>query len=88
MQSLAKSPPRSPLFCHDRCSEELRFKVGDTVLAKVGGKKGSNADGYHPGVVLKLWDQGNAYRIQLSDEKKTNVWGPIDEDKYVMAAAA
>ena len=62
--------------------------MGDKVKAKVGGKKGSDADGYHVGVVIKAWDQGNAYRIELQDEAKTNVWGPVDEDKFVKAIVA
>ena len=37
------------------------------------------------GVVLKTWDQGNCYRIELQDEQKTNVWGPVDEDVFVKA---
>ena len=69
-----------------RCTEELRFKVGDTVKARVGSRKGSDAEGYHVGTVLKAWDQGNAYRVELQDEEKTNVWGPIDEDKFIKAA--
>ena len=34
---------------------------------------------------MKLWDNGNAYRIELQDAAKTNVWGPIDEDAFVKA---
>jgi hypothetical protein len=41
-------------FLQCRCTEELRFKVGDQVLARVGPK------GYTPGRILKLWDEGNA----------------------------
>ena len=68
-----------------KCSEELRFKVGDTVKARVGKNKADDAQGYATGVVLKTWDQGNCYRIQLQDEAKTNVWGPVDEDVFVKA---
>ena len=35
---------------------------------------------------MKLWDQGNAYRIELQDAKKTNVYGPVDENVCVKAA--
>ncbi|EOD15846.1 hypothetical protein EMIHUDRAFT_456427 [Emiliania huxleyi CCMP1516] len=72
-------------FKECQCSEQLRFKIGDKVRARVG-KDMAEADGYCPGVVIKTWDQGNAYRIQLQDSKKTNVWGPIDEDDFVKAA--
>jgi G3E family GTPase len=50
---------------------ELRFKVGDKVQANVGK--------WVDGVILKQWDEGNPYRIQLEDGKGTNVWGPIDQ---------
>ena len=53
----------------------LRFKVGDKVQAQVGG--------FVDGVIIKLWDFGNPYRIELEDDEKTNVWGPKDEDYYV-----
>ena len=39
--------------------------------------------GQTPGTILLQWDEGNAYRIELADEAKTNVWGPIDEDGFV-----
>ena len=40
-------------------SAELRFKVGDQVQANVGS--------WTRGVIRKLWDEGNAYRIELDD---------------------
>ena len=54
-------------------------------MARVGPGKGG-PDGYCAGTVIKEWDQGNCYRIELEDGKKTNVWGPIDEDMFVKAA--
>jgi len=54
---------------------ELRFKIGDLVEANVGTWK--------PGKILRVWDDGNPYRIELDDEGKTNVWGPVDEDAFV-----
>lgn len=56
---------------------ELRFKVGDIVEANVGK--------WTQGKILRLWDDGNPYRIELQDDDKTNVWGPVDEDAYVRA---
>lgn len=69
-----------------RCSEELRFKIGDMVKARVGKNKATDADGYCPGKIIRTWDDGNCYRIELQDGSATNVWGPIDEDVFVKAA--
>ena len=71
-------------FMACKCEEALRFKIGDMVMAKVGKARGG-PDGYAAGKILKLWDNGNAYRIELQDAAKTNVWGPIDEDAFVKA---
>merc|ERR1712146_657608 len=67
-------------FMDCKASIETRFKVGDKVRAKVG--KGPNG---FPGTILKVWDDGNPYRIELDDEEKTNVWGPVDEETFVIA---
>ena len=75
-------------FMACQCSEELRFKGGDAVKARVGRNPAADADGYCAGKILKLWDQGNCYRIELQDGNKTNVWGPIDEDVFVKAPDA
>jgi len=56
----------------------LRFKVGDAVEANVGS--------WMKGKVIRLWDDGNPYRIQLEDGE--NVWGPVDTDKFVRAQCA
>jgi len=61
-------------FMACRVSEGLRFKIGDTVEANVGK--------FQRGKVVKQWDEGNAYRIEL-EEDKVNVWAPIDIDAYV-----
>jgi G3E family GTPase len=61
-------------FMACRVSESLRFKIGDEVEANVGK--------FQKGKVVKLWDEGNAYRIELIDDK-VNVWAPIDIDAYV-----
>ena len=74
-------------FLACKCSDVLRFSVGDTVLANVGpeGSPIADADGYALGKIVKQWDEGNAYLIELQDDDKTQVWGPIDEDSFVMA---
>ena len=56
-------------------AEELRFNVGDTVYANIGK--------FTKGRVLKCWDQGNPYRVEIQNEEKSNVWVPIDNDNYV-----
>ena len=43
----------------------------------------SDADGFVSGTVMGLWDSGNPYWIQLDDNEKNDVWGPIDDDDYV-----
>ena len=91
---LTQTPPdrRTPPqlidgFMACKCSDKLRFAVGDSVRAKVGKHPLVGPDGYVPGKIIKVWDDGNAYRIELQDDKKTNVWGPIDEDSFVKAAS-
>jgi len=61
-------------FMACRVTDELRFDVGATVEANVGS--------FQKGKIIKHWDEGNAYRIEL-DKDKTNVWAPIDIDAYV-----
>ncbi|MAS01649.1 MAG: cobalamin biosynthesis protein CobW [Euryarchaeota archaeon] len=56
-------------------AEELRFNVGDTVYANVGE--------FEEGKILKCWDDGNPYRVEIQNEEKANVWVPIDDDIYV-----
>lgn len=62
------------------CREELplRFPVGTMVKANFRGMK--------PAKVIKHWDEGNAYRVEIQDDKRTNVWAPIDIDNYIQAA--
>jgi len=63
-------------FMACRVSDDLRFKIGDTVEANVGK--------FQRGKIVRHWDEGNAYRIEL-EEDKVNVWAPIDIDAYVRA---
>lgn len=65
-------------FMACRVTEKLRFEVGQTVEANVGK--------FEKGKILKQWDEGNAYRIELQNADKTNIWAPIDIDAYVRAA--
>ena len=58
-------------------AEDLRFNVGDTVYANIGE--------FTEGKILKCWDDGNPYRVEIQNEEKSNVWVPIDSDDYVRA---
>ena len=61
-------------FMACRVSNELRFKIGDEVEANVGT--------FQKGKIVKLWDEGNAYRIQLDNNDKVN--GTFStEEKFV-----
>jgi len=63
--------------CFKSCLENsnLRFKVGDEVQCNIGV--------FADGVVTRQWDEGNAYRVEIQDAQKTNVWAPIDVDTYI-----
>lgn len=52
----------------------LRFKVGDKVKVIVD-------KGWSPGKVIKEWDEGNPYRVQLKDG--VEVWAPLDDDVFI-----
>ncbi len=59
-------------------AEELRFNVGDTVYANIGE--------FTEGRILRTWDEGNPYRVDIQNGEKSNVWVPIDNDDYVRAS--
>lgn len=59
-------------------AEQLRFNVGDMVYANIGE--------FTEGKILKCWDEGNPYRVEIQNEEKSNVWVPIDSDDYVRVA--
>ena len=50
-------------FMACKAKDKLRFKVGDIVEANVGG--------YRRGRIIKVWDEGDPYRVQLDDAQKT-----------------
>ena len=62
----------------EACNESgvLRFSVGTKVQAFIGE--------YADGTVIQQWDDGNAYRIRLSNGHE--IWAPVDIDNYVRAA--
>jgi len=55
----------------------LRFKVGDAVEA--------NCEEWIQGTVIKLWDEGNPYRIRLHNGEEC--FGPVDTDEFVRKSA-
>ena len=57
-------------------AEELRFNVGDTVYANIGE--------FTEGRILKCWDEGNPYRVEIQNAERSNVWVPIDTNDYVI----
>jgi len=62
-------------FMDCKAADKLRFKLGDKVFARCEG-------GWLPGVIIRLWDEGNPYRIELTRDK-TNVWGFADIPEVV-----
>ena len=60
-------------FMDCKAKEKMRFSVGDEVFANVGVFK--------KGRVVRVWDEGNPYRVELEDG--SNVWVPVDSDTYV-----
>jgi hypothetical protein len=69
-------------FMDCQCDEKLRFAVG----SKVSACTGKGATGWSTGTVIKCWDEGNPYRIQLDDDEGTNIWAPVDIDSFCKAA--
>mmetsp|Transcript_53268 Transcript_53268/g.127417 ORF Transcript_53268/g.127417 Transcript_53268/m.127417 type:complete len:394 (-) Transcript_53268:120-1301(-) len=63
-------------FMECKVTSEARFKVGDRVEANVPG-------GWKKAKIMRVWDEGNPYRIQLEDG--TQVWAPDDSDNFVRA---
>ena len=59
-------------------AEDLRFNVGDTIYANIGE--------FTEGKILKCWDEGNPYRVEIQNAEKSNVWVPIDDDRYVRSS--
>jgi len=58
-------------------AKPLRFPVGERVNCRVQG-------GYVEAHVLKHWDELRAYRLEIQDADRSNVWAPIDDDNFIM----
>lgn len=65
-------------FLRCECDEDLRFDVGDKVLAKTG----MSDDDWEKATVVKLWDEGNPYRLAL-EENGEEIWAPFDDDDCI-----
>lgn len=65
-------------FLDCRATKHLRFQVGDKVLALTGD------EGFQPGTIVQLWDQGNPYKIELDGSGRI-IWAPVDEPGLVRA---
>mmetsp|Transcript_73869 Transcript_73869/g.102616 ORF Transcript_73869/g.102616 Transcript_73869/m.102616 type:complete len:398 (+) Transcript_73869:44-1237(+) len=63
-------------FMECKVTSDARFKAGDRVEANVPG-------GWKKAKIMRVWDEGNPYRIQLEDG--TQVWAPDDSDNFVRA---
>jgi len=63
-------------FLECKAEEELRFKVGDAVMA-------NTENGWRHAKVLTTWEEGHPYRLELQYFTKTQVWGVVDTDDYV-----
>lgn len=58
-----------------KVTKPLRFNIGDKVLARRG-------EGYVPGVVTRIWENGCPYEIDLTNTDIA-VWGLEDTDDFV-----
>merc|ERR1719245_1092756 len=57
-------------------AKPLRFPVGELVLCR-------RQEGYVEARVLKHWDELRAYRLEIQDKERTDVWAPIDHDDFI-----
>jgi len=65
-------------FLACKVTTDLRFNVGDAVLASCEG-------GFQRGNVIAIWDDGNPYRIKLA-KSGIEVWAPEDDNAYIKPA--
>jgi G3E family GTPase len=55
--------------------KELRFKIGREVFCNVGK--------WEKGIVIRHWDECNAYRVRL--DNGNDIWAPADIDLFIKA---
>lgn len=61
---------------------DLRFKIGDIVEVK------DDNDKWQRGKVVKHWDEGWPYVVQMQDRWRTKLWAAADEDEFIRLKAA
>ena len=61
-------------------TQPLRFPLGCQIKARVG----EGPDDWEIGVVIKHWDECNAYRLRLQGGDE--VHAPMDSDNFLMKA--
>jgi G3E family GTPase len=61
---------------------DLRFKIGDMVEVK------DDNDMFQLCKVVKHWDEGWPYVVQMQDQWKTKLWAAADEDEFIRPKAA
>eukprot|EP00903_Cladosiphon_okamuranus_P021309 g19580.t1 len=66
-------------FLECAAEEKLRFAVGDFVEARC-------SSGWKLAKVVKTWDAGHCYRLELQNRAKTHVCGPVDSEELVRPA--
>eukprot|EP00291_Cryptomonas_curvata_P000769 CAMPEP_0172183080 /NCGR_PEP_ID=MMETSP1050-20130122/18776_1 /TAXON_ID=233186 /ORGANISM="Cryptomonas curvata, Strain CCAP979/52" /LENGTH=128 /DNA_ID=CAMNT_0012856637 /DNA_START=304 /DNA_END=691 /DNA_ORIENTATION=+ len=67
------------LACAVKDSDTLRFAVGGRVQCRVDNR-------WAAGEVVKLWDEGNPYRVKL--DQGDEVWAAEDTQRLIRAAPA
>jgi hypothetical protein len=81
----ASTSSSSPASAASPSNSKLRFKVGDKVEANLGIVPGNfKTYVWKRGTVMKHWDNGKPYRIQL--ENGRHVWAAADMDLWVRPA--
>jgi len=68
-------------FLKCKIDAQLRFKVGDKVLA-------SGDEGWVPGTILACWDDGMPYVIKVAGAEEDIMMCPFDVDEFVKAPAS
>ena len=60
----------------------VRSTLFSSIFDRTGGPDAPNG-GWSPGTIIRVWDEGNPYRVELDDADRTNVWGPKDDDSFI-----
>jgi G3E family GTPase len=63
-------------FQRCKVAGELRFKIGQLVVA-------NTEEGWVPGKVVALWEEGNPYLIELENRYQDEEFAPMDSNDFV-----